>query len=67
MYMFITIEQNKSLKQNIQKNRLNIKELLERKIGDKKQNRLIPNRIQCSFEGSGWQDASKAINYWLLD
>ena len=31
-----------NFKQNIQKNRLKIKELPERKIGEKKQNRLIP-------------------------
>ena len=36
MYVFITIEQNINFKQNIQKNRLKIKELLERKIGEKK-------------------------------
>ena len=35
-YMFIAIEQNTNFKQNIQKNRLKIKELLERKIGEKK-------------------------------
>ena len=35
-YMFITIEQNTNFKQNIQKNRLKIKELPERKIGEKK-------------------------------
>ena len=34
--MFITIEQNINFKQNIKKNRLKIKELLERKIGEKK-------------------------------
>ena len=36
--MFVTIEQNTyvSFKQNIQKNRLKIKELPERKIGEKK-------------------------------
>ena len=35
-YMLVTIEQNTNFKQNIQKNRLKIKELLERKIGEKK-------------------------------
>ena len=34
--MFVTIEQNTNFKQNIQKNRLKIKELPERKIGEKK-------------------------------
>ena len=34
--MAITIEQNTNFKQNIKKNRLKIKELLERKIGEKK-------------------------------
>ena len=34
--MLITIEQNINFKQNIQKNRLKIKELPERKIGEKK-------------------------------
>ena len=36
MYMFVTTEQNTNFKQNIQKNRLKIKELLERKMGEKK-------------------------------
>ena len=35
-YMFITIEQNTNFKQNIQENRLKIKQLPERKIGEKK-------------------------------
>ena len=35
-YVYITIEQNINFKQNIKKNRLKIKELLERKIGKKK-------------------------------
>ena len=34
--MFVTIEQNTNFKQNIKKNRLKIKELPERKIGEKK-------------------------------
>ena len=35
-YMFVTIEQNINFKQNIQKNRLKIKELPERKMSEKK-------------------------------
>ncbi len=43
--MFVTIEQNINFKLNIQKNRLKIKELLERIMGEKKkQNRLIPTQ-----------------------
>ena len=55
--MFITIEQNTNFKQNIQKNRLKIKELLERKIGEKKkQNRLIPRTgsvVQIEHKNEG--------------
>ena len=35
-YMFTTIEQNINFKQNIQKNRLKVKELPERKMGENK-------------------------------
>ena len=51
MYMFITIEQNTNFKQNTQKNRLKIKELPERKIGEKKSKIGSSLRVATSCTG----------------
>ena len=51
--MFIITEQNTNFRQNIEKNRLKIKELPERKIGEKK-----------SKIGSSLSVASQGLNFY---